>query len=81
MGMQIALRRMCGEQYSVIAKAYAVSEGAVAGVINGKAWKDARITATFLFDLEKECSQAEYRLPSIGRRIARCSVRCGCQKV
>jgi hypothetical protein len=52
--VQIALRRFRGEKYSVIAKDYGVAESTVRDIANGKRPKGARITAAFLFDLEKE---------------------------
>jgi hypothetical protein len=57
MAVQIALRGKRGEKYSVIAKNYGVSQGAVNGIINGRNWKDAHITAAFFFDLEQEESK------------------------
>jgi hypothetical protein len=54
MAVRIAMRRMRGEKYSIIAKDYAVSKEAVAGIINGRSWKGATIDAAFLLALEQE---------------------------
>jgi hypothetical protein len=52
--VQIALRRMRGKKCSVIARDCAVAESAVYDISSGRSWRDARITAAFLIDLEQD---------------------------
>jgi hypothetical protein len=58
MAVEIALRRLRGEKGSIIAKDYGVAPGIVRRIAKRKTWRDATITAAFLFDLEQD---AEYQ--------------------
>jgi hypothetical protein len=71
MAVQIVLRRMRGEEGYMIAKDYGIGKTAVYDIANGKRWKDARITAAFIFDLEQDEDWLSGEVPGWRHRARR----------
>ena len=52
--VDVALRRIRGENVTVIARDYGITAQMVYKIAKGRKWKGAHLTAAFLFDLEQE---------------------------